>query len=313
MSSALRLRLVITILLAIISGHLPQVAWPAGGGNLPLPPSPSIKAAQVAALGGSNIGGSGSGSQFVADWCREALAVLHEARHQARLAVVGNDLDGASNILRQGLIQALEKEPQGHSLTQRALVRGIELSDALEMALHGDLRSSEARSLFYTQYYDFVLDTVSHLDLDFFIPYRARYPRHCTAPCSELDETGFDIHEYERRYVEYAEAQLRFVLSGFASRGSRQITPVYTAKVYLKLLELAAQNASYDLGDSLWSLRFSCARGRLDSLSLRLAHYNSGNHSVYSNDPYAVNATYRDAQASIRELQAGCDSRPYNR
>lgn len=256
--------------------------------------------------GGSNTGGSGSGSEFALEWCRGNVALLNRYRQQATLALLDNDTIGARALLEAGLVKALErKSTQGldRSLTYKAVSRGLELAAALSIEPTVTADSQVAALL---SYYDFISLIAAKVDIDLYIPYHYTYLPGCPSGNCE----GFDIAGFEKRFIEYARAQLKWFEESFVSEVSvTDVTPRHSAKAYLKILEFISKYVADDLESSLWRSKYACTIDTMRLMSEALAAHNTGNMAFYRNDKYAVFLTHKDVARTIAEIGKGCDGK----
>lgn len=266
-------------------------------------PKPGVTARKE---GGSNVGGSDSGSEFVLEWCRGNVALLNRYRQQATLALLDNDSIGARALLEAGLVKALErKSAQGldRSLTYKAVSRGLELASALSNEPTVTADSQVAALL---SYYDFISLIAAKVDIDLYIPYHYTYLPGCPSGNCE----GFDIAGFEKRFIDYARAQLKWFDESFVSEVSvTDVTPRHSAKAYLKVLEFISKYVADDLENSLWRSKYACTIDTMRIMSDSLAAHNAGNMAFYRNDKYAVFLTHKDVAQTIADIGKGCDGK----
>jgi hypothetical protein len=272
------------------------------GQVIQLPPglklSPLKPAPTRLVRGGSNNGGSGRGSADVVEtlaWCRGSQGILAEARDQAMLAALDDDLAAGYQALLNGMARALDRaegEDAFSSLTWRALSRGLELAAALE-SIDPDLDPRfEMRMAFFLRYYAFLDRVAKDLDVPYYVPARA----------GEVDES-----RYETRFVDYAREQLSWLLETFAEHSSVfGVIPRLPASTYLTALEFVTAYVTDDLAESLWAARHACAIEELRLLQEKLAAHNAGNRAYFRDDRRAVNATYAQLVRIGRTLGQGC-------
>lgn len=256
--------------------------------------------------GGSNTGGSGTGSEFVLEWCRGNVALLNRYREQATLALLDNDSIGARALLEAGLVKALErKSAQGldQSLTFKAVSRGLELAAALSSEPTVTADSQVAALL---SYYDFISLIAAKVDIDLYIPYHYTFLPGCPSGNCE----GFDIAGFEKRFIDYARAQLKWFDDSFVAEvNAIDVTPRHSAKAYLKVLEFISKYVADDLETSLWRSKYACTIDTMRLMNDALAAHNAGNMAFYRNDKYAVFLTHKDVAQTIAEISNGCGNK----
>lgn len=271
--------------------------------------------ASWAQAGGTSIGGSDKGSvysAYVSEWCRGNQALLGQYRTQAKLADLQQDTAGVVDLLLKGLHEALDHPASGgavadKSLSYKAIVRGIEMAEALLDQSQSDPNGVEAARVFLFVYYDFLDFVADSIDMSLYIPYQYHY-----SGCHGC--AGFDEAAFERRYVQYADAQIDWFLATFvtetamdgATPGTTQVVPRYSTRAALKLLEYLTKDVAEDLANSLWAAKFACAIRQLELLNHNLAAHNGGNRAFYANDRYALNIVTDQIKALKGRLSNGC-------
>jgi hypothetical protein len=271
----------------------PVIQLPKGVKLAPLKPAPTRLV-----RGGSNNGGSGRGSADVVEtlaWCRGSQGILAEARGEAMMAALDDDLEAGYQALLRGMARALERaegEDAYSSLTWRALSRGIELAGALE-SIDPDLDPRfEMRMAFFLRYYAFLDRVAKDLDVPYYVPARGGH----------VDES-----RYETRFVDYAREQLSWLLETFTEQSSVfGVIPRLPASTYLMALEFVTAYVTDDLAESLWAARHACAIEELRLIHEKLAAHNAGNLAYYRDDRRAVNATHTQLMRIGRGLGQGC-------
>jgi hypothetical protein len=271
--------------------------------KLKLPPGQIRKLEQPTRLarGGSNNGGGNRGSQAVAEtlaWCRGSLGLLAEARSEAILAALDDELAQGYRLLQDGMLRALERargEDAYSSITWRALSRGIELAQLID-ALADELDPRhETRLTFLLRYYEFLERTALQLDLPHYVPWTG----------GKVDERLF-----ETRFVEYAHEQLAWLLETFTTPSAVYgATPkLLSTRSYLGALEFVVAYTIDDLSESLWSAKHACAIEELTLIGEKLAAHNADNAAYYRDDRRAVNLTHTQLSRISRGLKHGCGS-----
>jgi hypothetical protein len=114
--------------------------------------------------------------------CSSAISILKDYKAFA-LAEMGNTAVARQTIL-EGLENALkefEHSDEGMPLTELALYRGLELNTAFQGACTNPAdascfdRENRAAVFFLAKYYSYIIDTVSKLDNEYFIPFITTY------------------------------------------------------------------------------------------------------------------------------------------
>ncbi|MEK6707070.1 MAG: hypothetical protein AABZ06_14930 [Bdellovibrionota bacterium] len=260
------------------------------------------------ATGGSNNGGSGRGSGYMAKWCNDAIGILEHYKQKAQTLLISNPKDDVVSMLESGLDKALEgytdQNPE-FSLTFRVLTRGKDIAAAVEEITRGQSSSGETRLMVLDSFYDFAIKVVSSVDSVYYIPWRYRDPDNYERIMNEQDL-------FEQRFAEYARKQIKWVNGAFASFDPELgATPTGDKRVYLKIAELVTLHAAEDLSDSLWAIKYGCLIQKLKLLNADLALHSSGSTLAFGgNDKIAINVTFntlRDVTSSIKhERGSGC-------
>ncbi len=236
-------------------------------------------------------------------WCSDKLAMLRDIAERAGLArLSGQNREDIIAIYDAGfdeLAEGFGEFEGGYSLTQRAIVRGKEISLALGESLVGDEKNLSTRVHFLETYYNFIERVAREVDIPYYIPYYNR------GGCND----GCDVHITEEvfaiKLLENARDQLAMVLNKMASVGARNsIFPQGVPAGFLTALEFAAKNAAEDLEESLLYTRMACVIGELHGLSNKLSRYNTGNASEYGGrDDWAVRMSYQRAESQLSEVR----------
>lgn len=210
-------------------------------------------------------------------WCDSTLARLRDAKVSALRFASFGDFARAENILINGLLQVTPSPAYLRTpgvLSARAIRRGLQIVAQLPP-------DPRVTTHFLVRYYDFISDTAQRLDLAIYLPY--------------LRE-GRQADDFEARFVEYAQEQLRVVLYTLAGVDGHRVYPAGTPATFLRATAMAAGFAARDLRESLWSLRYACVVRDLEALEGRLVQFNGGDASYYRDSFDAVNASYYEAK-----------------
>jgi hypothetical protein len=235
----------------------------------------------------------------LADWCRDTLLRLREARRYARDASSRGDAESARLQLVRGMTSALGSGADDGLLTRRALRRGIEIARAIEREAAQARTSARTAAYFLFAYYDFLEEVIETLDLPYSIHDR---------DCDRCRDEDFDLN-YEQAFVDYARRQVEVVLQTLVDdRRAGGLTPIGTPSAYFAALEVSAEGAAHDLRDSLWASRYACQIRGLEGLAARLgAHLRGG--GPYRNDVQALRWSHAEASDLVAELDNGSNCR----
>jgi hypothetical protein len=253
-------------------------------------------------------------------WCSEKIGVIRDIREEAGFAKLsGADRLAIIQIYDNGFDRMNEGfgEFQGaYSLTQRAIVRGKEISEALGVSLVEGEKDLSTRVHFLETYYNFIERVAREVDIPYYIPYYNR------GGCRDCETIGISEEAFAIKLLENARDQLTMVLDKMASISENgSIYPMGVPKGYLTTLEFAAKNAAYDLEESILYTRMACTIGELHGLGEKLARYNSGNGAAFGNrDDWAVRSTHMRATEQVQEIRRAirsyatfnCDHRNHN-
>jgi hypothetical protein len=247
---------------------------------------------------------TGVSRQGLRQWCTNKLGVLNDIREEAAMAKVdGKPREDVIAIYDGGferLSEGFGEFKGGYSLTQRAIVRGKEISEALGETLVSEEKSLTTRVHFLESYYNFIERVAREVDIPYYIPYYNR--GGCKDGCDiEISEESFAI-----KLLENARDQLSMVLSKMASVGPNgEVFPQGVPGGYLTALEFATKNAALDLEETLLYTRMACVIGDLHALGDKLARYNTGNGAEYGGrDDRAVRMSYSRAETALTEIRS---------
>ncbi|OFZ16850.1 MAG: hypothetical protein A2Z20_12920 [Bdellovibrionales bacterium RBG_16_40_8] len=221
--------------------------------------------------------------------CHEATGILRDALDQAHELFNDGDIRGARNMLMQGLREALQSfDPklQEKPLLQNAIQRGLRLNSVFQNSCPvGDqgCLSLEKRAAIYflSVYYNYILNTVTSLDENYYIRYVTSYQRHCRSfDCLPEDYgNGF--------FTNYRDAAI--TLLGFYNGDGSGLPDALARNTYeLRLAELVLRWSADDLNSDLFRRHFACAISELDRASLAIADFNAGNTSRFKTSTRAV-------------------------
>ncbi len=247
---------------------------------------------------GTNIGGGNTSHEFTAQWSRNQIATLQKYKKRARTKLNRRgDYFAANKILVNGMKVVLMKTTTNTSFTRKALVRGVAIANFIGAGKPGHSnRTNRSIHNILNQYYHFVIDDVArNLDLYSYIPYLRRDRA-----------VAFDATVFERNFVAYAAAQLKWVNDHLATlsyhRREMQITPIGNSEEYLFVSQLTTMNTAKDLTESLWSYRFACAIDALTVLNESIANYNLGNRDIYEDEKDAIATIYIEIEDNINKI-----------
>jgi hypothetical protein len=206
--------------------------------------------------------------------------------------LVANDVEGANQILTDGMQAALEKAPKvaSESLIYRSLERGLELTAAVQDPIASLFQSPQVTLGFLNAYYRFLNRVIVELE--------TRTPWHDSGSNNqkardrnEHDDNLFFAYQ-SLRYVQF---ELDWLIQEFVKEaGSDGVKPIESGKLFLSIAENIAKFAAADLKQTIWEPRFETTISGLLGLSEKLSRYNAGNLSPYGTEKFAVNSVYRE-------------------
>lgn len=255
--------------------------------------------------GGTDTGGTGGGSQFtmhVSDWCRSNQAILQQYKTQAALANIEGDAASVVDLLLQGLIEARNRKSEADlngSLTYRAIVRGIDITTALLDLMPIDPEAVDMTRSFLFSYYKLIDYVAQNIDIEIYIPYNYQF-----RGCKTCD--GFDLAKFEARFVDYAKYQIDWFLAEFTTQSGNATYPKLSIISDLVILEHITKYLGEDLRESLDRTKFACAIDLLEMINVQLSAHNLGNRAYYKTDRYALNIVARDIRNLKTELSNSC-------
>jgi hypothetical protein len=235
-------------------------------------------------------------------WCNDKLRELRYAKDQASIAINYGDYYSAANKLVDGLRNTTCANcSTNNSLTLLTAKRGIQLTQAIQTATGSSVLGTRTLVYFLFGYYDFIENVAMRLDSPYYIPYFRQYGGHCQRGCGD----GFDMFEFERRYLEFISNSIEVVLNNLAQDSGQQVYPVGQASAFFSALRVTALNAASDLSSSLWATRYACEIEDLELLAARLSGMNGGYR--YGGEPVAMNEFYRFASHIANSIGANAD------
>jgi hypothetical protein len=259
----------------------------------------------VFATGGSGIGGGVSFA--VINWCDDANIMIQEAGEDAieRLKM-SNDKIGALRVFYQGLIAAARtsentKVDQANSLTYRAIVRGIELAQLLNIPsiIDGSARlepgvSKEMQILgaisLMNWYYNYIQKVASAVDIPNYIYYSTR-------------GGAVDLATLEKSLISLTLLKLDGLDVNFVSLksdGSSFFTTIPVTQ-FLRSLSYLSKIAASDLQETIFSNGLDCQSKRLIRLSRLIQTYLDA-RSNSSEDAIKLNRFILDLRTISRQI-----------
>ena len=235
--------------------------------------------------------------------CHAATGILRGAREQAHEIFNDGDIRGARTMLMTGLREALQSfDPnlQEKPLMQNAIQRGLRLNGVFQNACRNDDQGClnlEVRAAVYflSVYYGYILNTVTALDENYYIPYVTRYHSHCRSFDCLPEDYGFSF------FTNYKDAAI--ALLGFYNGNNSSLPDALARNTYeLKLAELVLKWSADDLNSDLFRRHFACAVSELDRASLAIADFNAGNTSRFKTSTRAVEFARHKSESIAYEL-----------
>lgn len=249
--------------------------------------------------------------------CHRATGLLRDAMDQAIEIFNDGDVSGARNMLMLGLrdaSQSFNPHLQEKPLLQNAIVRGLTLNSVFQNACpahnQGCLNlEARAAAYFLSVYYGYILNTVSSLDENYYVPYMQRRHHNCRSfDCLRDDNDDrfsnrFDDGFVDSFFTNYKDAAVS--LLGFYNGNNSSLPDALARNTYeLRLAELVLGWAADDLNTDLFRRHFACAITELDQASQALADYNAGNSSRFRTSTRAVQFARRKSESIANILSA---------
>jgi hypothetical protein len=197
--------------------------------------------------------------------------------------------------MMNGLIESMKSDPApGQSLSSRALIRGVEISNAVSDIEKND-PSGVAFSVQVLQgYYEFLLRKVRLLD-----------PEASHLNFSRTREP-LSIITIEKNAEKYVLETPKWLMS-FTEKTHEMYLPKPSARIFLKMAELISTYALEDFSNSLMKHKYDCVEIRLKNLKEKIVKYNLGSRT-FSNDKVAVNVVATALDSIIKQMNSGCES-----
>ena len=239
--------------------------------------------------GEAGSGGAGSGGEglFVAPTsvhdefhhpCDEAIGVLQNALQE--LELFPGNFSQKREILKMGLSDALDRIPTNEDpLTKRALQRGLILEQQFvkgcdnltDSVSRTDCLDREQRvAVFFLQrFYNYVIESIYHLDRHYWLPYHRDY-----SLCHQYEclPDGFDSDFY----VAYSNSA-RELLNFYVEVSEPLTMDLYELRVAENVFNWSAEDLNLDLFRR--KPRFGCVVVRLRAAAQKLAEFNAGRRS----------------------------------
>lgn len=258
----------------------------------------------------SELMGQSGAVRDISDWCSQVTRVLRREKQRAMLQVQADRLATAKQILKDALVTAsesLQTDPNlGTPMTKRMIDRGVIYAIGIDNAISNATRLDLLTQLdFLTGFTDLVIRASEELDIPYYIPYHYRYHR-CRTSCD-----GFDFRAFERLYLQYAHAELEFVVDHSVNRdyrgGRTVVTPIGKPEAFLKLAELSSGLLAREIAGTLDAYRNACVVTDLQALHEILRDYNLfGDRSYFPNIRYAVEGTAREIDRILQNFGTSC-------
>ena len=234
-----------------------------------------------------------------ADWCDDLTWQLEQAQSDATRAYSHGDYPAAMKVFKDtlGPLALDEMAHSNQSLSRKALSRGLEMTDALEMGMAHHTNRARQMSFFLSKYFDFIIRVTKRLDRPYY-SYRHHYRRRR------------GLEHIEQLYVEMALKQLNLVLNHFVILKGGIAYPVGHPDLFLNLVSLTSAYVAQDLEDSLLGTSYACATTRLSRLHATLADYlqTGGTGASWDGPRSMVQKAYWQARGAIGKGQRPCPS-----
>jgi hypothetical protein len=249
--------------------------------------------------------------------CHRATGLLRDAMDQAIETFNDGDVSGARNMLMLGLREASQSfnpHLQEKPLLQNAIVRGLALNSVFQNACPAHNQGClnlEARAAVYflSVYYGYILNTVSSLDENYYVPYMQRRHHNCRSfDCLRDDNDDRFSNRFNDGFVDsfftnYKDAAVS--LLGFYNGNNSSLPDALARNTYeLRLAELVLGWAADDLNTDLFRRHFACAIAELDQASRALADFNAGNSARFRTSTRAVQFARRKSENIAKILSA---------
>lgn len=222
------------------------------------------------------------GDENFAMWCKDKMSQLRNSKERALMFYVNNDIAGSISVLKDGLERASTDSDrfQTMPLTLKSILRGVAISNEVEVATSNDKNHLRAFNYYLNKYYEFIFDVANNLDIPFFENTRCGYCR----------STG---EKYERLFTRYAFEQVKMVLDSFAVNHGGAVYPKGSLNTFTTSLKHSSANAANDLRESIFSTFYACKIVALEDLESDLVT------SRYPNQVIAFRSFYAQAQSIV--------------
>lgn len=229
--------------------------------------------------GGLSAQAQDTGYDPIIEWCNHSVTILDQAEEHAKSLYTRGRVKDAKNVLLGALQRAASSAPgfgRRGPITMRAIQRVTQIATLVDRSISNDPLGDRTSVVFLFSGYRFIRNVAENLDVPYYVPYY--YGRR---------GDDFDIQAFERVYVRIAADQLSMVIDALVLETGRGSVPLGTPRAVLKAIEVAAAASASDLRNSLWAVSFACEIQQLSALSARLASFNSGSRTYYSNEQEA--------------------------
>lgn len=228
-------------------------------------------------------------------WCGRVSSVLQDQYARAQMLYRKNKLELGNQVLTDALIAVNSSMGQSSNLSgpmiKNLAARGVMIIRALDDKLPPEERLTlVTKAHFLTQYVEFILETERRLETPYY-----PYYRYSSREREREQNSSLDLRDMERRYLEVAERQLRFIKQ-FAERTNGVVTPIGAPRAFLKLSEMICAFVADDLSDNLYAAANACNIVALDKVGRMLyANNNHGSGDIVEVTTYAYNEILRVA------------------
>ena len=182
-------------------------------------------------------------------WCNNIVEQLERSLNFAQMQESRGQFQEAASTLVNGLAQANSSvSARKGPMTARAIARGLQLSSVIRNSMGGQPNAVRSVVLFVSQYYQFIIDVATQLDIPYYIPYNG---------CRQCGGQG-SIQDFEQNFITFAKREVQIVLDTLVVSSGYGVVPVGSTSAFVNVLAHSAQYAANDLRESPFVAQYAC-------------------------------------------------------
>jgi hypothetical protein len=191
-------------------------------------------------------------------WCDDVVGRLERAEYRAELHQAQGEFGLAVDDYTSGMQRALDlgKYVPGQVMTKKALIRGIRILSQLKREIGNTSKGLRTGIWYASDYYDFIRDVATNLDVPFVIP-RLR--------CRDCHNSR--LEEFEQKYIWFVGETIATGTDALSFARGEEMHPIGRPHALLLAMKSAATDAVSDLRDSLWSTYYACTIEELQEIA----------------------------------------------